>query len=321
MSGPIAADDAAPRADVGEPETCDLQILPGRKAQVGAFGVRRVLPRRERRTVGAWCFVDHMGPGHVAADRGLDIGPHPHIGLQTVTWLVTGEILHRDSLGSEQLIRPGQLNLMTAGHGVSHSEETAGVYVGELHGVQLWVAQPAATRNGEPGFEHHPELPRSVLGEGVATVLVGEFGDVASGARRDTEHVGVDIELGAGTTTVPLDHRFEYALVVLAGAVTIGSHRLEPGALGYIGTGRDDVPVVDAAPAAADGPTRVLLIGGVPFDEPVLMWWNYVARTRDEITAAHRAWTAGAPRFGRVASPLPRIDANGPPWDGGSARA
>src|SRR5215210_1716331 len=150
MSGPVSVADAAPAPAVDRPEACELEIIEGRDAQVGAFGVNRVLPRRRRRSVGAWCFVDHMGPGDVTADRGLDIGPHPHIGLQTVTWLLRGEVLHRDSLGSEQVIRPGQLNLMTAGHGVSHSEETAGTYAGALHGVQLWVAQPSATRDGPP---------------------------------------------------------------------------------------------------------------------------------------------------------------------------
>src|SRR3954471_22693840 len=163
MSGPVSVADAAPAPAVDRPEACELEIIEGRDAQVGAFGVNRVLPRRARRTVGSWCFVDHMGPGRVTADRGLDIGPHPHAGLQTVTWLLHGEVLHRDSLGSEQVIRPGQLNLMTAGEGVSHSEEARGVYDCPLHGVQLWVAQPDATRHGAAAFEHHFELPRIEL--------------------------------------------------------------------------------------------------------------------------------------------------------------
>src|SRR6478609_96005 len=146
----------------------EIEITEGRLAEVGDFQVQRVLPYRARRTVGSWCFVDQMGPGAVTAEHGLDIGPHPHIGLQTVTWLLHGEVLHRDSLGSEQVIRPGQLNLMTAGRGVSHSEETRGVYDGVLHGVQLWVALPDATRHGAPAFEHHFELPRIELGDGEA---------------------------------------------------------------------------------------------------------------------------------------------------------
>src|SRR4051794_30862365 len=242
-----------------------------------------------------------MGPGQVTSARGLDIGPHPHIGLQTVTWLLRGEILHRDSLGSEQLIRPGQLILMTAGHGVSHSEETTGVYSGELHGVQLWVAQPSSTRDASPAFEHHAELPRVAIGDAVATVLIGDFVDVRSPARHDTEHVGVDLLLPAGRTVVPLHASFEYALVVTDGVAAIAGAALAPGRLGYLGVGRDELPI------DVGEPCRALLIGGIPFPEPLLMWWNYVARFRAEVTEAHRAWMAADARFGRVVSPLPRV--------------
>ena len=308
MSGPVSTADvpAAPGTDA--PSVCDLEVIEGRRAEVGAFGVSRVLPRQRRRTVGAWCFVDQMGPGEVTAQRGLDIGPHPHIGLQTVTWLLQGEVLHRDSLGSEQLIRPGQLNLMTAGAGVSHSEETAGIYVGELHGVQLWVAQPEETRHGTPAFEHHAELPRREVDGAAATVLLGTYAGIGSPARRDTDHVGVDLALPVGRTTIPLDASFEHALIVSAGALRVGGSGLTPGRLGYLGVGRDEVPI-DTTEAS-----RVVVVGGTPLAEPLLMWWNYVARSRDEITAAHRDWTSGHERFGHVASPLPRIMTGGPPW-------
>lgn len=308
MSGPVSTSDASAMPTSDLPERCDLEVLEGRAAEVGGFTVRRVLPRRQRRTVGAWCFVDHMGPADVGDDRGLDIGPHPHIGLQTVTWLLDGAVLHRDSLGSEQVIRPGQLNLMTAGHGVSHAEETTGTHRGRLHGVQLWVAQPSATRDGDPAFEHHPALPQVRIGSAVATVLVGEFLDASSTARRDTDQVGVDIAVRAGRTVVPLAPGFEHALVAIDGSVAIGNTRLEPGRLGYLGMGRDEVPI------ESEGAARVLLLGGAPFAEPLLMWWNYVARTRDEITAAHRDWASGAPRFGNVASAVARVDTTGPPW-------
>jgi redox-sensitive bicupin YhaK (pirin superfamily) len=308
MSGPISPADAPPTTAQDGPATCDMEVLDGRRAEVGGFGVQRVLPRRQRRTVGAWCFVDHIGPGQVTDGGGLDIGPHPHIGLQTVTWLLRGAVLHRDSLGSEQVIRPGQLNLMTAGGGVSHSEETTGVHIGELHGVQLWVAQPSATRDGEPAFEHHDELPRAELDNGITTVFIGDFLDAASNARRDTDHVGVELDLRPGRSIAPLDRAFEYALVALDGSIAVGPDRLEPGHLGYLGVGRDDV-AINAAEAV-----RVLLLGGRPFPEPLLMWWNYVARTRHEITAAHRSWTAGDERFGAVDSPLDRIVTGGPPW-------
>lgn len=314
MSGPLSEDDvpAAPAADapaIREVEV-EVEVIEGRPAQVGAFTVNRVLPRQPRRTVGAWCFVDQMGPGRVTAAQGLDVGPHPHIGLQTVTWLLRGEVLHRDSLGSEQLIRPGQLNLMTAGAGVSHAEETAGVYEGELHGVQLWVALPEAERNGPPAFEHHAELPQAELGDSTATVLVGELDGVRSSARRHTDHLGIDLALQPGRTTVPLDPAFEHALVVTEGSLTVGTTTLTPGRLGYLGLGRDEVPIDTTEPC------RALLIGGTPFTEPLLMWWNYVARTRDEITAAHRDWLAAAARFGQVDSALPRVVTDGPPWRG-----
>src|SRR3954453_1720353 len=168
MSGPVTAEDAAAVTAADHPSGTTLEISESREAQVGALPVRRALPRRARRTVGAWCFVDHMGPISVTDERGVDLGPPPHTGLQTVTWLLDGEILHRDSLGSEQIIRPGQLNLMTAGHGVAHAEAATGRYEGALHGVQLWVAQPSSTRDGEPAFEHHAELPRVELGSSIA---------------------------------------------------------------------------------------------------------------------------------------------------------
>ncbi|HEX5017147.1 MAG TPA: pirin family protein [Actinomycetes bacterium] len=307
MSGPISTDDTP--ADVGPDvvEPAVLEITDSRVSQVGAFTVRRALPQRTRRMVGAWCFVDHMGPTTIG-EGGLAVAPHPHIGLQTVTWLLAGEALHRDSLGSEQVIVPGQLNLMTAGHGVAHSEEGTGRYRGELHGVQLWVAQPDLTRHGPSAFEHHAELPRVELDHGVATVMIGDLAGLISPARRDTDHAGVDLHLRAGATVIPLRTDYEYAVVVLAGACTIAGATVAPGHLAYLGLGRDELAL------ATDEPTRALLVGGVPFDEPVVMWWNYVARNHDEITAAHDDWTNGSARFGTVDSPLPRYNVAPPPW-------
>lgn len=286
------------------------EVRASREAQVGALRVRRALPQRGRRSVGAWCFVDHVGPAQVSEEHGLDVGPHPHIGLQTVTWLVTGEALHRDSLGSEQVIRPGQLNLMTAGHGVAHAEEATGRYRGELHGVQLWVAQPEATRDGPPAFEHHAELPRLELAAGLATVLVGELDQVASPARRDSDHVGVDLELRRGVTVLGLRPDYEHGLVVLEGALELEGTRIGPGRLAYLGTGRDECALL------VDGAARVLLLGGVPLVAPVLMWWNFVARTREELTEAHLAWEMDDGRFGVVDSTLPRSTVAPPPWAG-----
>jgi redox-sensitive bicupin YhaK (pirin superfamily) len=309
MSGPVTTSDTTTEARPPEPHRAVVEVTESRASRVGDLPVRRALPRRDRRTVGAWCFVDHMGPATID-ERGLGVAPHPHIGLQTVTWLLEGEALHRDSLGTEQVIAPGQLNLMTAGRGVSHSEEGTGRYTGAVHGVQLWVAQPSATRDGAPAFEHHGELPRAELDHGTATVLVGEFAGAASPARRDTEHTGVDLDLRRGPTALPLRRDAEYALVVLAGRVLVDGTPADPGHLVYLGTDRDELGVV------VECPTRALLVGGVPFDEQVLMWWNFVARTREEIVAAHADWAAASERFGLVDSALPRIDVDPPPWAG-----
>jgi len=172
--------------------------------------------------VGAWCFADHFGPVTAVDGTPMAIGPHPHMGLHTVTWLVEGALLHRDSLGSEQVIRPGQLNVMTAGRGVSHAEEPTDGSDHTIHGVQLWVAQPEATRHGPAAFEHHGDLPRLELTHGQATVLVGSVGGVTSPAVHHTPLVGMEIDLRSGTVTVPLDPTFEHCLVVLSGAVTVG---------------------------------------------------------------------------------------------------
>jgi redox-sensitive bicupin YhaK (pirin superfamily) len=290
-----------------------VEVTPSRVAQVGALTVRRALPRRARRTVGAWCFADHMGPVALTPELSADIGPHPHIGLQTVTWLLAGELLHHDSLGSEQLIRPGQLNLMTAGHGVVHAEESTATGPHDLHGVQLWVAQPERTRHAAPAFEHHAELPRAELGPALATVLIGELAGARSSARHDTDGVGADLVVrpGPGPATVPLQAGFEHALVVTEGAVAIaGGTVVEPGHLAYLGAGRDEIVLS----AAGSAPARTLLLGGVPFEAPISMWWNFVARDHAEIDAARQAWEAQDARFGPVASGLGRIPAPPVPW-------
>ncbi len=312
MSGPVSTVDAPPATpDHGRPGPSTLEVGESRPGQVGRIGVRRALPRRGRRTVGAWCFADHLGPADVTENSGLDVGPHPHIGLQTVTWLLEGQVLHRDSLGSEQVIRPGQLNLMTSGAGVSHAEEATGHYRGTLHGVQLWVALPEATRSGGTAFEHHADLPQLEVAGGVGTVLVGDFARHASPARHDSPLVGVDLDLHAATT-VPLRPDWEYALVILDGAVGIEGTPLGPGQLGYLGQGRQELAL------AVEVPTRAVLVGGEPFPEPILMWWNFVARQRPEIEAAYASWARQDDRFGRVRSRLPLVPAAAPYWQTGA---
>jgi len=304
MSGPVGPSDGAPTAGGARPEPPVTEVVDARESQVGTITVRRSLPRARRRTVGAWCFVDHFGPLAVEPDGGLDIGPHPHTGLSTVTYLLDGQVLHRDSLGSEQVIRPGQLNLMTAGRGVSHAEEPTGSYRGTMHGVQLWVAQPSATRSGEPAFEHHASLPEVALDGADVTVLVGELAGAVSGARRDSDLLGVSVTLAPGAAVLPLSPAYEHLAVVLDGVLLLDDGRpVHPGQSAYLGTGRDELVL-----HAPDG-ARVLLLGGTPFEETVVMWWNFVGRSRDEIASYAAAWQARDERFGSVATRLARIPA------------
>lgn len=284
-----------------------LEISTSHAAEVEGMPVRRALPRRGRRTVGPWCFVDHFGPVLAERSGAMQVGPHPHIGLHTVTWVLEGEVLHTDSLGSEQLIRPGQVNLMTAGHGVAHAE-SARTSSG-LHGAQLWVAQPEATRHGPPGFLHLPELPEVELATGVASVLVGQLvGGPASPAPQDWPILGASLALRGGGCSLALDPAFEHALVVLAGRVEVGEQVVEPGHLGHLAQGVDELAL------QAPEPATVLLLGGRPFEVEPLMWWNFVGRDREEIDLARTQWQAGDERFGTVASPLERIDAPAPFW-------
>ena len=308
MSGPVSAVDAAAVPEHGEPTAPEVEISESHLATVGRFRVRRALPRRTRRTVGAWCFADHMGPASVTEDASLDVGPHPHIGLQTVTWLLDGQVLHRDSLGSEQVISPGQLNLMTAGGGVTHSEEATGHYRGELEGIQLWIAQPDATRTAGARFEHHTDLPVVDLHRGAATVLVGELMGAGSSARHDSPLVGADLHLGGGLVLVELRPQWEYAVVVLRGRLVVDGAPLGPGHLGYLGRGREEL----ALDAGVE--TRAMLLGGEPFEERIVMWWNFVARSREELAAAYASWDLGDDRFGTIDSPLARIPAPTPYW-------
>ena len=270
-------------------------LLPGHDVPIGRYTtVRRLLPQRPRRMVGAWCFVDQFGPDDVADRPGMQIAPHPHTGLQTVTWLVQGEILHRDSLGSLQSIRPGQLNLMTSGNGIAHSEESPPGHPPVMQGLQLWIALPEDARHGDARFEHHPTMPSFADGGLTATVVVGSLAGTTSPARVHSPLVGAELLFAAGArSAVPLDPGFEYAMLAVDGAAEVAGGRLEPGSLLYLGDGVASVTV-----AAAEG-ARLFLIGGEPFEEPLVMWWNFVARTDEEIRQAREDWMAER-RFGEV---------------------
>jgi redox-sensitive bicupin YhaK (pirin superfamily) len=270
-------------------------LLPGHDVPLGRYTtVRRLLPQRPRRMVGAWCFVDVFGPDDVADRPGMQIGPHPHTGLQTVTWLVQGEVLHRDSLGSLQSIRPGQLNLMTSGNGIAHSEESPPDHPPVMQGVQLWIALPDGARHGEARFEHHPSLPRAEIGGLTATVVVGALGGATSPARVHSPLVGAELLTDSRTrAAIALDPGFEYAALALDGAARVNGEPLAPGALLYLGEARDSLAV------ETDGPARLFLIGGEPFEDPLVMWWNFVARSDEEIRRAREDWMAER-RFGEV---------------------
>jgi redox-sensitive bicupin YhaK (pirin superfamily) len=270
------------------------QLTWARLARVGDIEVRRLLPLRQRRSVGAWCFADHYGPLSVDGVAGMQVPPHPHIGLQTVTWLIEGNVLHRDSLGSEQMIRPGQLNLMTAGRGIAHSEESPGEHDPRLHGVQLWLALPGADRHTAPGFEHHPDLPAAGFGGLTATVFAGTLAGVTSPARVFSHVVGAEIGTrGGGRGTVPLAPGHEHVLFLVYGTASCHGTVLAPGGMLYLPPGRETVTI------EARAGTRLFLLGGEPLGETLLMWWNFVGRTPEEISEAARDW-AGGTRFGNV---------------------
>lgn len=273
-----------------------LERIPTRPAEVGeGLIIHRALPNRQRRMVGAWCFLDHAGPIEFPDGQGLNVGPHPHIGLQTFTWIIEGEVLHRDSLGYEQLVRPGQVNLMTAGNGIAHAEHSVGTG-GRLHAAQLWIALPEDRRNMAPAFQNYPDLPSVTSGGFDITLLAGTAFGQTSPVAVHSPLVGLDLATGkAASTAVPADPAFEYAALMLSGEAVVEGEVLGPDTLLYLDTGRQQIAV------HSDGPAELLLIGGVPFEEGIVLWWNFVARDAAEIEAATHDWNSGASRFGEVA--------------------
>ncbi|MEO5534569.1 MAG: pirin family protein [Pseudolysinimonas sp.] len=290
-----------------------VEILEPREVPLGgprAFTVLRTLPQRARSLVGAWCFVDSYGP--VPADHAgtMTVPPHPHTGLQTVTWLYAGEIEHRDSVGSRALIEPGQVNLMTAGAGIQHSEVSTAAAT-ELHGAQLWIALPDRSRHVDPFFESFTPQPVT-LGDATLRVFIGTLAGASSPVSAFTGLVGAQIDLPAGgRVEVPVDPTFEHALVVDRGTPRLQGVTVPTTRLGVVPAGAATLHI-----EAGDEPLRALLIGGEPLGEQIVMWWNFVGRSHDEIVAFREQWqseviagstTSG--RFGEVAdypgAPLP----------------
>ena len=292
-------------APSSSPSLPPVERIAARRTELGeGFSIYRALPSRGRRLIGAWCFLDHAGPVQFAPGQALRVGPHPHIGLQTFTWMIEGEVVHRDSLGITQRIRPGQVNLMTAGRGIVHAEDSPDDAGGPLHLAQLWIALPDAVRGCAPEFAHYPTLPRTGLGGFALTVLVGQVLGEASPVVVHSPLIGLDLTADApAACALPLDPDFEHGVLVLRGSATIAGESLHPGTLLYLPPGGGMLSV------ACAGPVQLLLIGGKPFDEPVVLWWNFVARTQAELEAATADWNAGR-RFGEVVgSPSARLTA------------
>lgn len=267
----------------------DVEVLTPREVPLGglrAMTVRRTLPQRQRSLIGAWCFLDHYGPDRVADTGGMSVAPHPHTGLQTVSWLFTGEIEHRDSAGNHAMVRPGELNLMTAGHGISHSEvSTAGTST--LHGAQLWVALPDAARDDPPGFDHY--APPAVAGDGwTARVFLGSLLGSASPVATATPLLGAEVLLDPGAAVeVDVEAAYEHGVLVDTGVARVAGQEVKEHELAYLAPGSARLTVE----AGADG-ARLLLLGGPPFGEPIVMWWNFVGRTHEEVVAYREAWQA-----------------------------
>ena len=264
-----------------------VELLEPREVPLGgprALTVRRTLPQKKRSLIGAWCFVDSYGPDQVNGRGAMDVPPHPHTGLQTVSWLYAGEIEHRDSAGSFALVEPGAVNLMTAGAGIQHSEvSTAATTI--LHGVQLWVALPDRSRNVAPFFEHYEPTPIT-HDDATLRVFVGELLGQSSPVTAFTKLLGAQLDLPAGgRVNIPVDPTFEHGLIVDAGSPTLQGVTVPAAQLGFVPAEATELTV-----EAGSHPLRALLIGGEPLGERILMWWNFVGRTHEEVVAFRAQW-------------------------------
>ncbi|EWS82224.1 pirin [Brachybacterium phenoliresistens] len=278
----------------------DVEILAPREVPLGgprSMTVLRTLPQRRRSLIGAWCFADHYGPDDVSRTGGMDVAPHPHIGLQTVSWLFRGEIAHIDSGGGRGEVLPGEVNLMTAGDGIAHSEtSTAPTTV--LHGVQLWLALPESRRASLPRRLEHYAPPEVDLPGGCALVLIGSLLGSTSPVEVHTPLVGAEIRLDPGARLeIDVDPGFEHGVLVDCGEVDVEGVPVPRASLAYLGVGAERLHLRNAGGHAA----RVMLLGGEPFEEEIVMWWNFVGRTSEEIHRARADWEAGGERFGEVA--------------------
>lgn len=304
----------------GECPGVDVEIITSREVPLGgprAMTVRRTLPQRQRSLIGAWCFVDHYGPDDVSATGGMDVAPHPHTGLQTVSWLFEGEIQHIDSGGNRGLVRPAEINLMTSGAGICHSE-TSTADTTTLHGVQLWLALPDAARSTAPRqFDHY--APDAIsLGDAstsTAHVFIGSLLGETSPVETFTPLVGAQFHLAPGEkVTFAVDPAFEHGVLADAEGLELEGVAVPRAAIGYTGVGARELTLANTSDADA----FALLIGGEPFAEEILMWWNFVGRDHGEIARARAQWQEGSKRFGRVEGYVgrggPNKNAEGMSW-------
>jgi redox-sensitive bicupin YhaK (pirin superfamily) len=260
-----------------------------------AIRVRRTLPQRARSLIGAWCFADHYGPHDVRGGKGMDVPPHPHTGLQTVSWLFDGEVEHRDSAGVHAMVRPGELNLMTAGAGICHSEvSTSATTV--LHGVQLWVALPDSDRDTGRDFAHFVPTPRAI-DDATVRVFLGELAGDRSPVHTFTPLLGAQIDLEPGADlTLGIDATFEHGVLLDQGTVAVADTTLAVADLAFQAAGNEHLSIVNRG----DGPARVVLLGGTPFPEQLVMWWNFVGRSHEDVATYRRQWEERDDRFGAV---------------------
>ncbi|ORW01727.1 pirin family protein [Mycobacterium kyorinense] len=286
--------------DCATAQVTGVEVLHPRDVPLGgprAIRVRRTLPQRQRSLIGAWCFADHYGPHDVRQSAGMVVPPHPHTGLQTVSWLFSGEIEHRDSAGVHALVRPGELNLMTAGAGICHSEVSVNRDEAPvLHGAQLWVALADADLNTGRDFTHYVPEPVSLRG-GVARVFLGQLDAGRSPVQTFTPLLGAQLDLDPGAdVTLDVDPAFEHGVLCDQGTLSIHRKGLGIGDVGYQGPGSSSLRLHNDG----DQPARALLLGGTPFTELLVMWWNFVGRSHDEIVGYRQLWEDGDQRFGDV---------------------
>lgn len=272
-----------------------IERIAARKGSLGeGMEIARALPSKQRRMIGAWCFLDHLGPIAFPADGGLHVGAHPHTRLQTFTWMIEGEVLHRDSLGYEQVLRAGQVNLMTAGYGISHTEDS--LRGGErLHAAQLWIALPDEVADMPPAFAHYPQVPQWQEQDCAWSLMAGSYGQHTAPTQLYTPLLGLEVlTAAAANVELELQAEFEYGLLALTGGFTVDGQSFGQDELAYLAPGRTALNV-QLQPG-----TRLFVVGGTPFTDQVTIWWNFLGKDLASISGYRAQWEAGDARFGQV---------------------